>query len=141
MSEIPENIVNVDLYKKVKEDAKKKFSRYPSAYASMWISKEYKKRGGSYTTKISKGKTNRWLMEEWIQIVPYYESNKKIPCGKDNKDTKACRPLKRITKDTPITIKEIKDKHGKEKVLELAKKKNRDMKGRLNWHKGIFTSS
>jgi hypothetical protein len=141
MSEVPRNIVNDELYLKIKEEAKRKFKRWPSAYGSMWLSKEYSKRGGKYTTRKNKGKTTRWLMEEWIQIVPYYESNKKIPCGKNNKDKKACRPLKRVSKDTPITIGEIKEKYGKEKVLELAKKKNKDMEGRLNWPKGIFSPS
>ena len=36
---------------------------------------------------------------------------------------------------------EIVNKYGKEKVLKLAKKKNRDMGGRLNWINGTFTSS
>lgn len=36
------------LYNRVKADAKKKFDKYPSAYASMWIVREYKKRGGKY---------------------------------------------------------------------------------------------
>ena len=38
-------------------------------------------------------------------------------------------------------MKEIIDKYGKEKVLKLSKKKNRDMEGRLNWTNGTFTSS
>lgn len=39
---------NQELYKRVKQEAKKKFDRFPSAYASSWIVKEYKKRGGKY---------------------------------------------------------------------------------------------
>ena len=37
-----------DLYARVKAEAKRKFDRYPSAYASSWIVKTYKKRGGGY---------------------------------------------------------------------------------------------
>ena len=40
---------NKELYQKVKEDAKKKFKSYPSAYSSIWIQREYKKRGGEFT--------------------------------------------------------------------------------------------
>lgn len=39
---------NQELYKRVKAEAKRKFDRYPSAYASSWIVREYKKRGGGY---------------------------------------------------------------------------------------------
>lgn len=37
--------VNKNLYNKVKEEAKLKFKRWPSAYASGWLVKEYKRRG------------------------------------------------------------------------------------------------
>jgi len=39
---------NKKLYARVKAEAKKKFDRWPSAYASAWLVKEYKKRGGGY---------------------------------------------------------------------------------------------
>ena len=42
---------NTKLYNSVKAQAKSKFSVYPSAYASAWISKTYKKRGGTYSGK------------------------------------------------------------------------------------------
>ena len=34
------------LFKKIKEEAKSKFKVYPSSYASAWVKREYKKRGG-----------------------------------------------------------------------------------------------
>lgn len=37
-----------DLYNKVKAEAKSKFKVWPSAYASSWLVKEYKSRGGGY---------------------------------------------------------------------------------------------
>lgn len=41
---------NKDLYNRVKAEAKKKFKGdWPSAYASGWLVKEYKKRGGKYS--------------------------------------------------------------------------------------------
>lgn len=44
---------NKKLYSKVKAEAKRKFSVYPSAYANAWLSKTYKKRGGGYSGKKS----------------------------------------------------------------------------------------
>lgn len=40
---------NQELYSKIKSEAKAKFGDdYPSAYASAWIVKTYKSRGGRY---------------------------------------------------------------------------------------------
>jgi len=39
---------NKQLYSRVKAEAKRKFDVWPSAYASAWLTKEYKKRGGTY---------------------------------------------------------------------------------------------
>lgn len=40
---------NPELYARVKAEAKKKFAGdYPSAYASGWLVKTYKERGGGY---------------------------------------------------------------------------------------------
>ncbi len=45
---------NLKLYNTVKEAAKRKFDVFPSAYASAWLVREYKKRGGKYSGKIPK---------------------------------------------------------------------------------------
>ena len=44
---------NTKLYNQKKALARKKFKKWPSAYASAWLVKEYKKAGGKYsgTTK------------------------------------------------------------------------------------------
>lgn len=39
---------NQRLYNQVKAEAKRKFKTWPSAYASAWLVREYKKRGGTY---------------------------------------------------------------------------------------------
>ena len=39
---------NPSLYARVKGEAKRKFKVFPSAYASGYIVREYKKRGGGY---------------------------------------------------------------------------------------------
>lgn len=130
---------DIQLYNRVKNIARKKFERYPSAYASNWIVREYKKRGGKYTkNKVNHSNLNRWFDEKWIQVIPYLEKKKKIPCGASNKHTKACRPLYRVNKSTPLTISEVVDLHGKKKIIELAKRKNMNMKGRIYWKRGVF---
>lgn len=131
---------NKKLYNQVLKEAKEKYKRFPSLYASAYISKTYQQRGGKYTTSKDnvKSKQKQWFDEEWIQIIPYIKDNKIIKCGSQNKSTKACRPLKRINKTTPPTIGEIIDKFGKDKVLKLAQMKNANMKGRLDWINGKF---
>ena len=47
-STIPSNVKNKALYARVKAEAKRKFDVFPSAYASAWLVKTYKKRGGTY---------------------------------------------------------------------------------------------
>ena len=39
---------NKALYSRVKAQAKRKFDVWPSAYASAWLVREYKKRGDTY---------------------------------------------------------------------------------------------
>ncbi len=41
---------NPSLYARVKAEAKRKFDVFPSAYASSYIVRTYKKRGGKYRT-------------------------------------------------------------------------------------------
>ena len=40
---------NIALYNSIKEQAKRKFDVWPSAYASAWLVKTYKKHGGTYS--------------------------------------------------------------------------------------------
>lgn len=102
------------LYEKVKAEAKKRFKSWPSAYGSGWLVQEYKRRGGRYkgskpSRQVGLG---RWFEEEWINVC-YYP--KIVPCGRIGNMTYEeywkkfpyCRPLKRITKKTPRTVKEL----------------------------------
>ena len=61
--------------------------------------------------------------------------NKIIQCGdrEDDEDFPACRPLIRITKDTPITIKEVLKKSSKEAILREIRKKERNPNYRIDW--------
>jgi hypothetical protein len=84
--------INKELYNQVKEEADQKFKK-PSAYKSGFIVKEYKRRGGDYEGSKSNDGLARWFLEEWSDI--------------GNKDYPVYRPTKKISKDTPLTVKEI----------------------------------
>lgn len=56
-----------ELYARVKSDAKKKFDVYPSAVANAWVTREYKKRGGTYK-KTEKSAEASNLALELLQI-------------------------------------------------------------------------
>lgn len=134
---VPDNVINKKLYKQVKLEADNKFKRPTSAYKSMWIVKTYKNRGGKYKGK-KEGLTKRWREEEWIQVKPFIEDNKKIACGSDNRKNKVCRPLIRVDEETPITIKELQKIYTDDEILKLANMKIKDMKGRVMWKQNKF---
>lgn len=107
-----QDIVNKNLYSKIKKIAKTKFKKWPSAYASSWLVKEYKRQGGKYKSKKynSTGLT-RWYAEEWIDVCQF---PKIVACGREKlnssnwkKKYPYCRPKKRISSKTPKTVKEL----------------------------------
>ena len=186
--------INTRLYNKVKDEAKNKFERYPSLYASSWIVRRYKSLGGEYKGRkplsskelkrsksrsrkpCKKGKVrdaitkrcrspkrkspkrkspkrkspkrsssltgiNKWYAEEWVQVVDYLQNGRKTQCGASNRSTKACRPLVRVDDKTPTTIPELLKIHSKKELISLARKKRRDMSGRVYWKRGKFYPS
>ena len=44
---------NMDLYNRIKQEARTKFDVYPSAVANAWVVAEYKRRGGTYKSSDS----------------------------------------------------------------------------------------
>ena len=63
--------LNITLYNSVKSKAKRKFKVWPSAYASGWLVKEYKRLGGKYKGDKSRSKSTglgRWYAEKWIDV-------------------------------------------------------------------------
>jgi hypothetical protein len=80
----------------------------------------------------------------WRERSAASEKSKHIKSEKKNKKEcggekvgkrvgKACRPLHRITKDTPITISELLNIHSKEDILHVAKQKERHPEKRVVW--------
>jgi hypothetical protein len=103
---------NKALYDRVKKEAKRKFKVWPSAYASGWLVKEYKRRGGTYSGKKSKDQgIARWFNEKWINVC---KLPRKVSCGRPKtslsewkKRYPYCRPSKRVSRSTPKTAKQL----------------------------------
>ncbi len=78
------NPINQKLYNQVKEEAKKKFKVWPSAYASGWLVKEYKRRGGKY--KITENKNRK------------SSTSKRVRKSKNSRKSRKSRKSDKITK-------------------------------------------
>jgi len=101
---------NKALYERVKQEAKQKFKKFPSAYASMWIVKEYKSRGGTYDSASDKKGTTEWRRENWVNLTPYAEGKGgklSHACGEKGKSQSGpsvCRPKAAASKYTKTQI-------------------------------------
>lgn len=134
--------VNKNLYNKVKEEAKLKFKRWPSAYASGWLVKEYKRRGGKYSGEKSVNLgLSRWFAEEWINVC---KLPRIVSCGRPKlslsnwkKRYPYCRPRKRITSKTPVTASEL----SKTQIKKLCSIKRKKTSKKIKSVKKIFKSS
>ena len=127
--------VDRDLYDKMVEKAKAMFpNAYPSAYASAWIVRQYKKYGGEYKTEG--GDLGNWFKEGWVDVVPLLKEGKIVKCGKGKGS--ACRPTKRINKETPITLQELLELHSVKDILKFAEQKRENMELRAFWRELEF---
>jgi len=106
------------LYEKVKKEIYKKYPKH-SAYRSGLLVQEYKKqfkekfpRKDPYIgKKTSKGLT-RWFKEDWRTSTGETEYTSK---------SSIFRPTKRVSKDTPTTLKELTPQQIKKAKQEKAK--------------------
>lgn len=117
---ISDNVVDKNLWLEIRKEAKNKFEHYPSAYASFWISKEYKRRNGRYYTEKEKDNSlDRWKEEKWVNVCKKDKQGNYIPCGrknsKNNQDYPLCRPSVRVNNKTPKTVWEIDETEIKNK--------------------------
>ena len=120
------------LYKKVKKEADEKFQAKTGIYKSAWIVREYKKRGGIFLEKKPKKSTGlqRWFREDWERVGKDGKSTGKS-CGRSEEEMEdkvkkgLCRPVKRITKDTPKTVQELGTKELKNRYKRKKKNPNK----------------
>jgi hypothetical protein len=125
------------LYQKVKSEAKQRFDVWPSAYASGWLVKEYKrqfsKKHGSRKSpyrkkkksrtsrKSSSSDLDRWFKEDWRNVCETDSRGRYKKCGrrKSSGSYPYCRPRKRISSKTPTTIGEL----SKSELKQMCRKK------------------
>jgi len=99
---------NKALYERIK---KKVYAKNPkhSAYRSGQVVKQYKAAGGGYSGNKEKGKLTRWYKEDWRT-----EKGKKTY----KEGGTIFRPTKRVSKDTPTTMKELTPAQKKKAIAE-----------------------
>jgi hypothetical protein len=78
--------VNKELYTRVKAEAKRKFKSWPSAYGSAWLVKEYKKRGGKYTTSKRDGGMSSSALSSMQSFYKDMQANKYNPSLQNSLD-------------------------------------------------------
>lgn len=123
---------NRALYTRVQRAAKEQF-RWPSIYANAWVTREYKRRGGTYAPACAAGAQRRqglhkWFDEKWVDLSRPLGPGRWAACGRPKARRRAypkCVPLKRALAMTPAQIKsairrkrEVERKHrGKRTAL------------------------
>jgi hypothetical protein len=126
MTNVPRDPV---LYAKVVETIKARVQRWPSAYASGMVVREYKRmmllegREPYYGKKTNAEEMNpltRWFKEKWIDIA----TGK--PCGrkKEEKHYPTCRPTVKISNQTPLLASQLSESNKKKLTndKQIAKK-------------------
>ena len=94
--------VNLGLYNRIKSSVKNKVKRWPSAYASGQLVRQYKLKGGKY--RCSKfGKLDDWFAQKWVDVCTGR------PCGRKPGETRKypyCRPTRTVGK-TPRKMSQL----------------------------------
>ena len=112
------------LYNKIRDKVKRSVDRWPSAYASGMVVKEYKRQMAAkklppyvVETKSMIHNLTRWFKEKWIDL----KTGK--PCGavKTDKYYPTCRPSVKVNKHTPVIAKQL-DKKTKKSMIEQKQK-------------------
>ena len=74
---------------------------------------------------------DRWFKEKWVDISKKDKSGKHPPCGRSDADKgkyPKCRPSKKVTKDTPVTSKELSKAEKKKAVTKKRKAEKKKSK-------------
>ena len=131
--------INKTLYSRVKSEAKKKFKVWPSAYASAWLVREYKRRGGKYKGRKPKNSgLTRWFDEKWINVC---KLPKKVACGRPSTKISLrewkrkypyCRPSKKVTNSTPKIASKLSKAEIKRRCSQKRKSPRKKVTGKRN---------
>ena len=114
--------VNSALYNRVKRETIKKFRVYPSIYANAWLTREYKKRGGRYTTTRS-GKRVGKRTSRKTSRKPYRKPSRKV-----SRKTSRSKSGKRISRKP--SRKTSRSKSGKRISRKTSRKTSRSKSGK-----------
>lgn len=115
------------LYEKIKQQVRSRVERWPSAYASGMLVKEYerqmklKNREPFMTPKPSTPNLTRWFKEEWVDI----KTNKSCGSVKSPTYYPTCRPSIKITDKTPVTINQLSKQDKKSMIGQKQKAKEK----------------
>lgn len=128
---VPSNVIDKELYIRARETVKRRVKVWPSAYASGQLVTEYKRLGGRYSGSraASKEPLDRWYREEWVNVCKRGSTGGYAKCGRSassKREYPYCRPLRRISKATPMTVGELREKWGSRKIAELCARKRRE---------------
>jgi len=136
---VPDNVLDKQLYLKIRNQVKQRVKAWPSAYASGQVVKEYKAAGGRYSgEKPSKKEASlsRWFEEEWVDLCRPKKGGGYQPCGR--KDTSMsrkefiktypyCRPMNKVTKSTPKTVSQL----SKDEIEKRCQQKRKNPKTKV----------
>ena len=121
------------LYDVVKHKVKRSVERWPSAYASGQVVQMYKKKykakygpkSKPYTGTKKETELARWYKEKWVDLCRPKDDGTYAPCGRAKMKGKypSCRPSKRVTNDTPVTVKEFIKLLGKPEIEKRCARK------------------
>ena len=116
-------------YDRIVKKIKAKVDRWPSAYASGLVVKEYKEKmkekgKAPYKNEAKEHKQTglkRWFNEKWVDIKTGKE------CGKvHNKGYyPTCRPSIKVTNNTPVTANQLSKKEKEHMVAQKQKAKKK----------------
>lgn len=142
MSPVPKNVLDPELYAKIKQQIHTRLAKNGTRwgiYASSLLVKTYKKRGGRYSDDSSYKKRkekekkiqglDRWFQEQWINICESDPPKKIVQCGrsslsggKEEAEYPVCRPYKRVSPQTPTTFGEM----DRSDIQSICRKKRKD---------------
>lgn len=133
------------LYEKIKRRVRSKVRRWPSAYASGQLVQQYtaafaKRHPGQRPYRQRRARSTplgRWFREKWVDLCRPRATTRGAayaPCGRDAMKGKYpfCRPTRRVSKNTPMTVGEVVQRFGKQKIAERCKEKQAAKKDALN---------
>lgn len=97
-------VLDPDIYEIAKNIVYAQYEK-PSAYRSGALVKKYKELGGRYKGEYKKTPLKRWFDEKWTNVNPMQNEN----------SYPVYRPTRKVSKETPLTVKEVDPKDLKRK--------------------------